>query len=114
MNTVSITLDLSKKPEVRHCVAIGQADENAPNLEVSITDHDAPFSLSGWSASFEIREPGGNAKNFDGSVSGNVASFSLSGMNPGHTDIAYVVLEKGNMRVSTQRVSVDILEGNDR
>ena len=114
MNEVSVTLDISKHPHRLQTLRIGQNDKNAPNLLASIEANGVPFPLDGWSAAFEVRDSAGVAHSFTGSTSGNVASFSLSGMSAGHTDIAYAVLEKGNMRISTQRVSVDILEGNSR
>lgn len=111
MNTHNATLDLNKKPYNGEPLRIGQNDQNAPILAVSVTDGGQPFTLTGWTAKFKMRKPSGGEYSVTGTVSGSTATFSLSGMEPGTSDIAYVLLEKDDVRVSTQRIRVEVLEG---
>ena len=111
MNEVSVTLDISKHPHRLQTLRIGQNDKNAPVLKAEILDHSTAFNLAGYGLSFEMLKPKGGVYSVEGTSQGNVATFVLDGMEPGKSDIAYVVIQTSNMRVSTQRISVEVLEG---
>lgn len=111
MNSKSLTLDMCKRQTPGQTLFLGRGDLSRPIVEVTVTDHGIPFDLTGKTAVFEVRTPSGAFLSFEGSVSGSTATFELDGMEPGQTDVAYVVIEDSTSRVSTERVRVVSLEG---
>ena len=112
MDLHEVSLDVSKQPAVKEVLRIGQGDTGAPTLSVSVLDHGEPLDLDGFDVKFEMRKPQGGKYSVEGTASGNVAQFSLSGMPAGASDIAYVAIENGTARLSTQRIRVEVLEGS--
>ena len=111
MNIQSIALDVSKRPEPKPTLYIGQGDNVRPIVEATITDHGEPLDLGAYDVSLEIRV--GAKHVYPGTASGSVATFPLDGEIESGSGFAYAVIESADMRTSTQRVNVEVLEGSE-
>ena len=112
MNVNTITLDVSKQPRIGQVLYLGQSDTDGATLAVNVMDHGAPLTLTGYSVSLMMRFPDGETYEFQGTVSGSTATFTVdaSDMEPGKTNIAYVLIEGSGFAVSTERFHVRVLD----
>lgn len=117
MNLIKLNLSLDKEPAVNPVIYLGQGDVNGTRLECSIYEDGQAFSLTGCTAKFKMRLPGGTASYevASTSLSGNVATFTVdeqaAALFAGKTCIAYVQIAKAGATFSTTRAEVIVLEG---
>lgn len=116
MNEQHISLDISKPSGVSHVVCIGQGDKAGTTIVASIYDNGVAFPLSGKTAKFDMRLPGGAGYVRDSActVSGNKITYVVDEKHcasvAGITDDAYFeVLQGTSVIASTQRFSVRVL-----
>lgn len=110
MDNRRIILDVCKLPANNPTVRLGQGDTDA-ELTVELRNHGEPLDLTGATASLAFAF-GPERHLVAGAVSGSAAAFALdaSSLRPGATDNAYAILELGNMRLSTSRFRMEVLE----
>lgn len=110
MDNRRIILDVCKLPANNPTVRLGQGDTNA-ELTVELRNHGEPLDLTGVTASLAFAF-GPERHLVPGTVSGSAATFALDAsiLRPGATDNAYAILELGNMRLSTSRFRMEVLE----
>lgn len=116
MNEQHISLDISKPSGVSQVVCIGQGDKAGTTIVASIYDNGVAFPLSGKTAKFDMRLPGGAGYVRDSActVSGNKITYVVDekycASVAGITDDAYFeVLQGTSVIASTQRFSVRVL-----
>lgn len=113
MNTQTISLDISKRPDTAPVVRIRQGDENGTTLAVAIEDNGQPLDLTGLGATLVAKLPDGSLYESDGAVSGNVAEFGIDETEAaaalGITELAYVEIEGTDTICSTQAFTLVIL-----
>lgn len=112
MNERTIPLDVSKEPVSIPTLRIGQHDNSRPILHVLVLDHGEPLDLDGFTVSLEMRVDSKHV--FNGTVDGSNATFELDGDMESGSGFAYVVIETDDARLSTQRISVEVLEGGNQ
>lgn len=114
MNVQSITLDLSKRQIPTQIVRIGQGDNDGTTIQAKILDNGTVTSLSGFSASFEMRLPDGESyvRDVNCTVNGSTVTYVVDEEHccavDGYTDEAYFSLIKNGVTYSTSRFRVKI------
>lgn len=114
MNVQSITLDLSKRQIPTQIVRIGQGDNEGTTIQAKILDNGTVASLSGFSASFEMRLPDDESyvRDINCTVSGNTVTYVVDEEHccavDGYTDEAYFNLTKDGSTYSTSRFRVKV------
>lgn len=116
MNIQEITLDLSKQPSRSQLVRIGQGDSSGTTIVAAIYDNGVAATLTGMSARFCMRTPGGATyvRDSDCTVSGNEITYVVDEEHcaavAGKTDFAYFEIVSGETVVySTSRFRLEIL-----
>lgn len=117
MNEQTIKLDLDKHPTNEHIYVAQNDGYEGIELVVIIQDGGVPLTydeLSDWSVSLKIRRPQGGEYSYgsygrrgDGALV--FTPNNLYVLEPGET-WGYVQLTKGNVKVSTSRFRVTVLE----
>lgn len=116
MNTQSVSLDISKRPNIAQTLYLGQGDKSGTVLQASLYDNGSPLSLTNYTVRFSMRLPNGSDfYRVVGTKSGNTATFQIdetyAAAFAGETDIAYVeVLSGSTIIASTGRIHVVVLE----
>lgn len=116
MNEQILELDISKRPAASQTVRIGQGDKSGTTLVAKIYDNGTALDLSGKTARFLMRQPGGQTyvRDTNCAVSGNTVTYVVDESKvaslAGQTDIAYFDIMQGTSVVaSTQRFRIEVL-----
>lgn len=116
MNVRDIALDVSKERQSFRPVVIGQGDSGGTTIRATVYDDGAIVDLSGMTARFMMRLPGGAGYMEDGSctVDGGVITYvvdeTYAASRAGSSDDAYFAIYAGGERIySTSRFSVKVL-----
>ena len=123
MAVQKIALDLSKSPVSPETVIITENDFNRPEVDIAILDHGEPADIGSYTQMLEIRKGDKRVSAYSTSRLNNVVRFQFSkymrnpdtglydvALGAGETDIAYVLLKRGDVRMSTARFHLVILE----
>ena len=112
MNTLTISLDVSKRPDVMPVIRVGQGDYDGTNLVVYIKDHGESLLVNSYDASLLINL-NGTCYEIEGTTTGYQAEFTINAQNmkPGRTTNAYVSLEGETFILSTSRFDFEVLKG---
>jgi len=118
VNTQHIDLDISKSPTMPQHVRIGQGDSAGTTIVATIYDNGVAATLTGMSARFCMRLPGGMQYVRDSgcTVSGSNVTYVVDEEHcaavKGRTDEAYFeLLASGSVVYSTNRFTVQVLRG---
>lgn len=113
MNTLYISLDVSKQPNVAPVVRVGQGDLNGTNLVVNVLDHGDSLTVNSYDASLLIKFDESTMYDISGTTSGSQATFTINAqdMEPGRTRNAYVSIDGGSFVLSTSRFDFEVLKG---
>ena len=116
MNEQNISLDVSKSASISQVVRIGQGDKSGTTIVASIYDNGATLSLSGKTARFNMRLPGGAGYVRDTActVSGNNITYvvneqycaSVVGIT---SEVYFEIMQGTSVIASTQRFSIQVL-----
>jgi len=116
MNEQLLHLDISKRPDASQTVRIGQGDVGGTTIIAEIFDNDVALDLTGKSAYFMMRLPGGlyYMRDANTTVSGNRVTYVVDESHmasiAGYTDSAYFEVRVGTSTVaSTQRFRIEVL-----
>lgn len=116
MNEQLLHLDISKRPDASQTVRIGQGDVGGTTIVADIFDNDVALDLTGKSAYFMMRLPGGlyYMRDANTTASGNRVTYVVDEAHmasiAGYTDSAYFEIREGTSTVaSTQRFRIEVL-----
>lgn len=109
-----VTLDVTKVVSGTQWVRMGQSDSGGTTIRASIFDNGTALSLTGASAVFCMRLPGGMyyVRDDTCTVSGNTITYLVNEdyccTVSGQTDVAYFEIHTGGRILSTSRFKVEV------
>ena len=124
MNELRITLDVTKRPTPLRPLKVGLGDREYPWLQVSFTDNGEKAEAGGYDATLimksgdEVKKRNAFSKVYDSGAScyvrfGMMGLYKQSNWKLPGKGIGYVVLEKGDVKLSTQRFEFEVIEGKN-
>lgn len=116
MNTQTMNLDVTKRPQITPVLYLGQGDKSGTILEASIYDNGLALTLTSYSVKLCIQAPNGAGYyECEGTVSGNKATFTIdetyAAAVDGVSEIGYVEVLSGDTVIcSTNRFRTVVLK----